>query len=177
MKLIERMEQVLTIGDNFPVYEGAEIVIREFLPNEVRPTAKYVLVEKLIRLQKLRDTFDWTRMSDVVEFESGTMAPPVVEFDGEKDCIVDGLHRFTLAKIKDFTLHAIYISREADKDHPIIGFPVEWGELKIRRTQPLMAEECRDLRIPDIKEDLHRCFRDLRFLGSSGRRPRKGQDG
>tara|TARA_Y100000310_G_C20690197_1_gene821691 strand:- start:1403 stop:1936 length:534 start_codon:yes stop_codon:yes gene_type:complete len=175
MNLLERFRQVKTIGDGYPIYKEAQIELREFDPDDVCPTSKYVLRTNLVRLNNVRKKIpDFLRLRDATLLDGFVVGPPIVEHDGEKDCIIDGLHRFTIAKIKGEKVTAIYI-RGTDQGYPIIGKPLAWSEVKIRRVKPEDPKELRDLRVPDTSIQLRRCFRDFSFLGSTGRRPRVGQ--
>lgn len=179
MNLIERMRGVRTVGDNHPIYENAEISIKEFSPCEVKPTSKYVLRKNLRRLNKLRKKMkargdNLFEIDSLVEEDDFPIAPPIVENDGQENCIIDGLHRFTIAKIKGERVRTVYIK---GANRQMIGYPIEWDDIKIRREKPDTAEECRDLRVEDKSDTLRHYYRDFGFLGSSGRRPRKGQSG
>lgn len=177
MSLIEKMRDVVTLGDKYPVYKNADIEIVEMGADEVKPTSKYVLRENLRRLNRVNHGTDIFNLEDVTELdENHVIAPPVVEQDGDNNLIVDGLHRFTIAKIKGKKIKAIFV-RNADKERPVIGKPVAWEDVKIRRSKPEIASECRDLRVDDNPETIRKHYRDLSILGSLGRRPRNGQNG
>jgi len=179
MSLKETVRGIETIGDRYPIYKEADISIKEFSPDEVSPTSKYVLWENLrtvnrIRKEGERQGIDILQLEEITEINGETIAPPVVENDGEEDCIVDGLHRFTIAKVKGKKVKAIYING-VPEDRPIIGKPVSWDKVIWQRKKPENPEELRDLRVEDTPEELRKCYRDLSVLGSNGRRPRKGQ--
>ena len=63
MNLIERMRGVRTVGDNHPIYENAEISIKEFSPCEVKPTSKYVLRKNLRRLNPIEPQIENTTVT------------------------------------------------------------------------------------------------------------------
>ena len=50
------------------------------------------------------------------------IAPPLVEYDGNTDCIVDGIHRIYSAKEKGKRITVLYVS---GADRPIIGKPID----------------------------------------------------
>jgi hypothetical protein len=181
MSIHEIVRDIKTIGDGYPIYQEAEISIREFSPDEVRPTSKYVLWENLRSVNRIRKEageqgVNILQLDDITEINGIIIAPPVVENDGEEDCIVDGLHRFTIARVKGEKVKAIYISG-VNQERPIIGKPVSWDRVIWRRKKPDEAGELRDLRVADTSEELRKCYRDLSVLGSNGRRPRKKQNG
>ncbi len=174
MSLLERIRQVTTIGDNYPVYKEASIYIRQFNPDDVKPISKYVLRDNLHRLNQLRQRVDIFNLEDLIEIDGFVIGPPIIENDGQVDCIVDGLHRFTIAKVKGLTVKAIYIEGSGRQ---MIGYPISWQQLSIRRDRPQQAIECRDLRVCDDPIILRQHYRDFSFMGSMGRRPRHGQSG
>lgn len=179
MSICEQMREVLTIGDGYPIYRDADISIKEFSPDDVFPTSKYVLWENLRNISRLKKSAEQRgvnilQLEDIDSINGVPIAPPVVENDGEVDCIVDGLHRFTVARIRGENVKAIYVSG-VDGKRPIIGKPVSWDKVIWSREKPGKAEELRDLRVQDTSEELRKCYRDLSFLGSNGRRPRLEQ--
>jgi hypothetical protein len=119
---------------------------------------------------------DITKLDEIIPYDGTVIAPPVIENDGQADCIVDGLHRLTIARARHETVRVLYV---ANPETPPIGKPVLWEQVKVVKTPPETAQERRDLRegLDDTSECLRSHFRDLSFLGSNGRRPRKGQTG
>jgi len=177
MCIKETVRSIKTLGDSYPVYKDAEVTIRDFDPSEVHPTSLYVLNGKLDRLRELRaelfeEGIDIFKLDDIVEVNGRAIAPPVIEYDGNKNCIVDGLHRFALASDEGRNVRSIFVDG-IDMDRPIIGLPVEWGEVVFRDDLPTDPKDRRRLRegILDTSDSLRNNFRDLTVLGSNGRRP------
>lgn len=177
MTLEKQVKTIETLDDRYPIYREADVSIKEFDPDEVRPTSKYVLRDRLVLMKELQEQHDILHLRDKTRIDGYVVAPPIVENDGKTDCIVDGLHRFMVAKIKDKKVTAIHVEDVNCPDRPIIGYPVDWNKVRIRREQPQRGEDCRNLRVPDESSELRRCYRDFSVLGSDGRRPRNGQEG
>jgi len=179
MSIHETVRNIRIVGDGYPIYKDAEVTIREFSPDEVKPTSKYVLWQNLrdvndIRKEGERCGIDILQLEDIARVNGSVIAPPVIENDGEEDCIVDGLHRFMIARVKGRKVKAIYING-ASEERPLIGKPVSWDKVIWRRKKPENVELLRDLRVEDVSEVLLKHYRDLSVLGSNGRRPRKNQ--
>jgi len=182
MCIVETVKSITTLGDKYPIYKDAQVEIRDFDPSEVYPTSLYVLNGKLDRLRGLRselleDGIDIFKLDDIVEVNGRAIAPPVVEYDGTKNCIVDGLHRFALASNEGRNVRSIFVGG-VGSDRPIIGCPIEWDEVVFRDDLPTDPRERRRLRegILDTSQDLRNNFRDLTVLGSNGRRPSGKQE-
>jgi len=177
MCIKETVRSITTLGDKYPIYKDAEVEIRDFDPSEVHPTSLYVLNDKLDRLRGLRaelleDGIDIFKLDDILEVNGRAIAPPVIEYDGTNNCIVDGLHRFVLAGDEGRWVRSIFVNR-GDISRPIIGQPVDWHEVVFRDDLPTDPKERRRLRegILDTSENLRMNYRDLTVLGSNGRRP------
>jgi len=181
-RLVDQIKEIRTIGDNFPVYRDAEVKIKRVNPNEVYPISKYVVegnLEKIMSIRKELEArgFNIFDLDDILEYDGGAISPPLVENDGEVDCIVDGLHRLFLARIEGRDVKVIYVTG-ADSSHPLIGKPISWDRVVRRQDLPIDPKERRDLRegIEDTSECLRRNYRDLSILGSKGRRATRGQE-
>jgi hypothetical protein len=181
-RLLAQVRQTETLNGRERVYQNARIEIRDFNPDEVYPTAKYVLkgnLENLEALQTMLDNegVDIFNLDCVHEGLDGIIiAPPVVELSDGVPAIVDGQHRFYMAKQQGRRIKAIYVEG-ADENIPVISYPVPWSEVKEYDIKPENPSLLRNLRqgIRDISGDLRRYYRDLSYLGSLGRRPRLGQ--
>jgi len=181
MDLIETIRAITTLEGDFQPYQNASVVLKDFDPNEVVPTSKYVIVDSLVTIGLISRTLrryglDINQIDDIVEVDGIKIAPPVIEFDGEKDCIVDGVHRLLIARAKKQKVKCIYIR---DASLPIIGKPISWETVKVMEVPSEDPRDRRNLRdgIEDTSECLRRYYRDLSVLGSLGRRPRKDQNG
>ena len=179
MSLVETIREIRTIGDGYPVYQHAQVSIKEVRPEEVWPISKYVLTATLLFIDEVRNEFlrrgiDIFKLDDIVQTNEVVIAPPLVEYDGNTDCIVDGIHRIYSAKEKGKRITVLYVS---GADRPIIGKPIDWNRVQKVDILPADPKARRDLRegIEDTSECLRRHYRDLSILGSKGRRPSHGQ--
>ena len=177
MKLTEVVKTIKTLGDGYPIYWNAEVSIRDFNSNEVRPTSLYVLNETLDRVRRLRDDLledgvDIFKLDDIYRVNGRVIAPPIIEYEGNVNCIVDGLHRFVLARETKCSIRSVLVTN-VNGDRPIIGLPVDWDEVVFRDDLPTDPKERRRLRegVSDTSENLLMNYRDLSILGSNGRRP------
>lgn len=171
--IIETVRGIKTLGTGINVYENAHISIERFYSNDVFPTALYILEPNIRQLQAISETMDIFSLTDVTNTLDGeVIAPPVVEVCDGIPCIVDGIHRFTLAGRYGVPLNAIYIEGAA---LPIVSYPVNWSEVISYEERPTDPKLMRRLRVEDRSEVLRYYYRDFSVLGSKGRRPRSGQ--
>ncbi len=184
LQLIEAVRNTRTLDGGFPLYENAEISIRVFDPNDLYPTAKYVLKNNLQFVASMRDEILSTDSVDIFMLDQiyvnsiYIVAPPVVEMSDGVPAIVDGLHRCTLARNLGKLVSVIFVDG-VDPKYPIISTPVSWDEIVEYSQKPEVAELLRNVR-PGIRDEggsLRRFYRDFSYLGSAGRRPRLGQSG
>ena len=179
--LKERVSKIKTLEDGYPIYQSAHVEIRTMKPDELKPTSRYVLAGNLEWIEKMEmelkeGGFDIFDLDEVLEHPDYVVAPPLIENDGDVDCIVDGLHRLWLARIRGEDCKVIYVSR-VNQDRPIIGRPIDWKDVRLRSDLPQDPTQRRTLRegLVDTSECLRKNYRDLSVLGSGGRRPRNGQ--
>jgi len=184
LQLVEAVRNTRTLDGGFPLYENAEISIREFDPNDLYPTAKYVLRSNLQFVASMReeiltdDSVDIFMLDQIYVNSIYVVAPPVVEMSDGVPAIVDGLHRCTLARSLGKPVSVIFVDG-VDPTYPIISTPVGWSEIIEYSQKPEVAELLRNVR-PGIRDEggsLRRFYRDFSYLGSAGRRPRLGQSG
>ena len=183
-ELLDLIRQTTTLND-FPIYERAEIGLKRFDAEEAFPIAKYVLEQRLAELTELEEKLQIHGLSifdldSVIEIGNVRMGPPVVEYsiDDAIPVIVDGLHRFYLAKESSLKINSLFI-RNVHPDYPTISLPIEWDELSVVKEMPEIVEDRRKLRegIPNNDEVIRSFFRDFKFLGSPGRRLQSEQGG
>jgi len=174
---VHQVKGVKTLDGGHPVYRNAKVSIVRFSPADVYPTSKYVLVSKISTIFGVyraykRIGIDIFNLLHTVVIDGRAISPPVVEHDGQVPVIVDGIHRFWVAKAMRKEIRAVFI-KGADPDFPVIGLPVAWKDVKVRRTLPKNPRDRRNLRpgIEDTSDGLRKYFRDLSFLGGDGRRP------
>lgn len=179
--LLEAVGEVQTLENSVAVYDEAQISLRYFYADEVYPTALYVLRPHLQAVacigQELAQAginiFD---LDEVIEYNGILIAPPIVELSDGVPAIVDGIHRFYLAKQLGLPVKAIYV--EGAK-LPLISYPVTWEQVQEYDEAPQNPRHRRALRlgIEDTSESLRQYYRDFSLFGSRGRRPRHGQNG
>lgn len=182
MNLIEQVRDTRTLqGDNH-VYQNAEIEINQVIPDEINPIALYVMLPGLRWLYSqierlLAHGVNPFNLTDIYRDEEITMGPPLIERSDGGWSIVDGLHRFFLARRENIKITAIQVDG-ADPSIPLVGLPVDWRDVKQVMIKPEKACELKLLRpgIEDTSDMLRSHYRDLRYLGSRGRRPREGQN-
>lgn len=180
-ELLIDVRNVVTLDGGLPIYRNAKIELRNFYPEEVYPTAKYVISGNLETLRAIdeimtNEGYDIFHLRERVENGVGVISPPIVEMSDGVPAIVDGQHRFWLAREKRQDVTAIYVEG-VNPDYPIIGFPVDWDLVREYEERPIKRELIRDLRFPDDSSVLRKYFRDLRYFGSMGRRPGLMQTG
>lgn len=175
------IRNILTIEDGVSVYENADISIQDFRPDEVYPSALYVLrphIEKIrcIGSELWRRGVNIFQLDDVINMDEIMIAPPVIEMSDGVPTIVDGIHRFYLARQLGFDVRCVFINGAS---LPLISYPVEWQDVRMYDEPPQQPELRRRIRegISDTSTDLRKYYRDLSVLGSKGRRPRKDQNG
>jgi len=178
-ELLRIVRETKILDKEVPIYKNAEIVLKVFNPGDARPLAKYVLSNRLEQLGHLGlgfskygiDIFDLDR---IVEVGKSKIAPPVVEYsvDDGRDVIVDGIHRFFLARGGNRNIKCIYV-RGVHPDYPTISLPISWQNVRVVKEIPKLPQERRDLRqgIPNLDRVIKNYFRDFSALGSLGRRP------
>lgn len=162
-----------TLEGGIPIYEDAQISLQTVDPNEVFPIANYVLTENLKRLfgtwiQHMKDDCNIFDLNGLVAVDDFLIAPPVVEWceQDQKTLIVDGIHRFWLARKMHLPITTIFVEG-VDPNYPVISFPMPWEEVRIHEKRP---DNSRYLRPGITNENRQRFYRDLSVLGSTGTR-------
>ena len=56
MDLIETIRAITTLEGDFQPYQNASVVLKDFDPNEVVPTSKYVIVDSLVTIVDFTDS-------------------------------------------------------------------------------------------------------------------------
>jgi hypothetical protein len=184
MGITRRVRETVTLDGGFSVYKHALIFLAKISPSWVRPTSKYVLTYKLGILTTIESMLNAKGISafdlrdTVPSGEGHSISPPLVEWDGRSLCIVDGIHRFYLARRNRVSVRAIVVVG-ASKRFPIIGLPVSWNDVLELHELPTNPADRRNLRpgIADTSAELRKYYRDLSYLGSGGRRPSGEQTG
>lgn len=188
--LLEKVRHTKILGNGQMVYESAnKIELRTFNPLELSPTALYVVKGNLNTILILREVLlkryqiDLLHLSGIVSFHDlgdgindGVIGPPVVELTPEGElAIIDGQHRLYIALIMGESVDCIYVEGVSV---PTVSVPVSWESISIYDKKPEDPGRLRILRegISDIGTDIRNFYRDFSFLGSSGRRPRVGQE-
>jgi hypothetical protein len=180
-------------------YKKAKIESRMIGLDEIKPLSLYVLKRHLEFQEELRNQFLREHQIDTLDLDGKRgglvyrvnsdkkkwlMAPPIVEVsqvDGGVPVLVDGQHRFLVAKKLGLGIRVIWIDEVMPKV-PLIAKPVEWSQMKILTKVPELTKK-RDFRykwlseVPDIssfsnkkptKKNLYYFFyRDLNKITSS----------
>lgn len=181
--ILEVVRGILTLNGGVLVYNDAKIGLQRFKADQVYPLSKYVLSTKISFLNGLRlgllksriDILNLIGLETLTKIYKGyVIAPPLVERSDGVDVIVDGLHRFWIARQLNLPINCIYVGGAS---LPLIGLPVEWDRVVYRDNLPKNPRERRDLRpgIADESQVLRKYYRDLTVLGSGGRRPSGNQ--
>jgi hypothetical protein len=176
--LIQRVADTTTLDGGVNVYSECEVKVMDFAPNDVFPSALYVLRDNVATVEEIRADFlrvgiDILYLSEVVSWGNIVIGPPVVEFTDGLPTIVDGIHRFYYAMQNRSRISALCIS---EPRLPLISYPVSWDEVVEYCTKPEDPSLLRRLRFKDEPSVLRHYYRDLSYLGSKGRRPRAGQE-
>lgn len=183
--LLEAVRSTKTLEGGVNIYKDSLISLKIFDPESVSPTSKYVLMGSIRRLQVVRERLldqgvDIFHLRELIQFDGHTIAPPIVEYSEEDSAnlIVDGIHRFFLAREVGQMVTAVYV-QQVPRELPVIGLPVAWSEVARCEELPKYGYERRRLRptIPDDPAILRKFYRDYSSLGSTGRRPSVGQEG
>jgi len=179
--MLEAVRGTTTLDGSYPLYQNAFVSLQSFDPNELYPTAKYVLNDNLNTIRSIdKELVDYGidvfNLNEVIQLNDIVIAPPIVELSDGVPCIVDGQHRSFLAREAGRRINCIYVTG-VDPNYPIISTPVGWDQVIAYDKKPEAAELLRDIRpgIADSSQGLRRFYRDFSFLGSQGRRPRLGQ--
>lgn len=131
-------------------YGKSTIELKEVNPDDLWPCALYVLAGNLTTQRDLRtvmkvqgiDPLHLTEGCALVEFnwdnqEGLVLAPPLVEVsedDGNKQVVVDGLHRVATGRDSgELTIAVAYVQKIAV---PLPSFPVPWAEVQRVKTIP-----------------------------------------
>jgi len=184
LQLIEVVRDTRTLDGRIPLYKDAEISVKSFDPEDLYPTAKYVLTANLQFVSTMReellnsDGVDILGLNQIFANHIYVVAPPVVEISDGVPAIVDGLHRCSLARNLGEKISVIFVNG-VDSRYPIISIPIGWEEVVEYQTKPEVANLLRNVR-PGIQDEggsLRKFYRDYSYLGSVGRRPRQGQTG
>ncbi len=165
---VSTLRRVTLLGDEtvFP-YAHATIGSRLVDPDDIFPISLYVLkrqldVQEQLHEVLLRDhqinTFDQDGgMPDItfhVEREKGewSMAPPIVEVskaDDGKPLLLDGEHRFMLAKKLKRKIRVVWIEN-VPAQYPVVALPVRWQDVKVYDQVPPLAQK-RMFRFKDLQ--------------------------
>jgi len=180
-ELLSQVRETKTLDGAYPVYANAVISLMRTCAEDLSPTALYVLLPSIRHIYRLANEYarmgiDIFSLTEVINDGTIFISPPVVESTDNKLAIVDGIHRAWIARKERIPLNVISVCG-ADPAYPTIGQPVTWNEVKEYETKPEDPALLRRLRpgIADESSSLRKYYRDLSYLGSSGRRPRDGQ--
>lgn len=144
---VKTLRHVHLLGDKkiFP-YQKAKIEPKIVNAEDVYPISKYVLKSSLAMQRQLHDlllsehklnSLDLNGHLASIDFEVKgergiwLMSPPIVEIslhDGGKPVLVDGEHRFVMARKLGQKVRVILISNVA-RQCPVVATPIEWSDV------------------------------------------------
>lgn len=132
-------------------YENAEIRLELMSWRDIHPLSLYLLKPQLDVHRWLRQRFLTEHMVDIfdlrgsIEFSVGgterLISPPLVEIseaDEGAPVLVDGLHRFWLAREEEIPIRVIFVSGVPRK-LPVTCYPVGWDEVRVYDSVPEWA--------------------------------------
>ena len=165
---VSTLRQVTLAGDSkLRPYLKARITSCVVDADKIRPLSFYALKNKISMQQKLHElllkehkinTLDLDGKSPEISFtvsgERGiwSMAPPIVEVsarDGGVPLLVDGEHRFLLAKSLGLPIRVVWIE-QIPEYFPTVAKPVTWDEVVTYESVPPLAKK-RHFRFPSLK--------------------------
>jgi hypothetical protein len=139
---------VTLIGDpSIKPYEHAQMELKVVQPADVAPLSLYAIKENIATQRYLHELFlaqhhidtlnlDGVKTSlvyrDGQDPEEWVMAPPIIEespLDG-KPVLVDGEHRFLLAKELGVPIKSVWI-KGVSANTPVVATPLDWSEVTI----------------------------------------------
>ncbi len=165
-QLETRLRHVGLLGDpHLKPYAQATIESRVINSDDVWPVARYILTDHLETQRFLHWAFEQEQGIDTLhqeddqsrilftlegEAEEWALIPPIIEespLDG-KPLLVDGEHRFFLARELGVPIKVIWIS-QVPKQFPIVATPIDWSEVKAYDEVPDTSKK-RDYRYPTL---------------------------
>ncbi len=202
-KFVDSLRQVKLLGDDkiYP-YKNAVIENKLIDLEDVAPISRYALNGHIDIQRQLHELFQKQgidtlnlagKNSDikyVVKNEriEWLMSPPIVEesnIDKGKAILIDGEHRFLLAKELKQKIRVVWISK-VPKIYPSVALPLSWKDVEMHETVPTLKYK-REYRFkklenfPDIssfsktiineKNFLYFFYRDLSPVCTTGIRP------
>lgn len=163
------LRQTCLLGDRSVLpYKNAEITSQIVEPEKIAPLANYVVRDFLTFQRNLHREFFVSNKIDTldlngsrgglrfgVEGEKGEwlMVPPIVEVshaDGDVPVLVDGEHRFMLARELGQKIRVIWIEGVPEA-LPVIAKPIKWDEVRLVEEIPKI-EDKREFRFKSPKE-------------------------
>lgn len=139
-------------------YKNAKISSKIVSFDEIYPISYYVLAGHIEVQQKLHDLFwqkykintlnldgDRPNLTFQVTGEKGewSISPPIVEVsvaDGGKQVLLDGEHRFMLARKLDQKIRVVWIEN-VPKEYPPVSYPITWKEVKTYYKVPKLTSK------------------------------------
>ncbi|MBI2195889.1 MAG: hypothetical protein HYU48_02490 [Candidatus Levybacteria bacterium] len=202
-ELVKSLRKVRLFGDEtiYP-YKNATIRLRLINPTDVYPISKYALrgnidIQKQLHYLFKKEKIDTLNLGNktatikyVIENEENDwmMSPPIVEessVDGNKPILIDGEHRFLLARKLRQRISVVWISK-VPALYPTVAKPLTWKDVKLYKTVPPVKYK-REYRfqkaanLPDIssfskieinnKNFRYFFYRDLSLICTSSIRP------
>jgi hypothetical protein len=166
-QLEQRLREVGLLGDpQLKPYAQAVIDSKVISTDQVWPVSRYILKDHLETQRFLHWAFENEHSLDTLHQEDGqarivfklegeaeewALIPPIIEespIDG-KPLLVDGEHRFFLARELGVPIRVIWISR-VPAQFPVVATPIEWSEVELHDEVPDTSKK-RDYRFPKLE--------------------------
>jgi hypothetical protein len=172
--VIEKLTNISLVGHpDIAPYANATITLEEIALSEIRPIALYVVTHALARQFVLRSNLqslghDTLHLGSALRIShdgnSVGLIPPIVEETDDGLCLMDGLHRSTMARVIGQSTIRVLRINNVNPDYPLTSFPNEWDEIRTYDTTPVDRALKKRYR-PDSHY-----FRDLSTINGSRRR-------
>ena len=170
-EFVKSLRQVKLLADSkIHPYKDATIETRLVNPEEVAPISRYALkghvdiqrqLRRLFQKQSI-DTLDLGDKNSDIKYVVGNerdewlMSPPIVEeseMDGGKAILIDGEHRFLLARELKQKVRVAWI-RKVPRIYPPVAIPLSWKDIALHETVPTLKykREYRYRRLEDFPD-------------------------
>lgn len=167
-ELETQLRDVSLLGDpSQKPYQNAKLELKTISTDEVWPVARYILEDHLEVQRFLHSVFMAEHGIDTLDLEDDqtrvlfhldgepeewALIPPIVEessVDG-KPLLVDGEHRFFLARELGVPIKVIWVSH-VPEIYPVVATPIEWNEVELQAEVPDISLK-RKYRYPKLSD-------------------------
>lgn len=171
VKLLTQLKKVKLVGfPNIEPYRYADISIEKANVSNIFPSAFYLLKNNLNRVIQmyqdlLKENIDIFNLENLIQYKDTALAPPILEIFQDEKVIVDGAHRFFIARSLGLSNIKVILIKNASIPLPVL--PIDWESVNILEEVPKVKR----IYNPIIPENEHsKFYRDFSHLGSSGER-------